>query len=193
MRQRARESTLLCLALFLRFSQLEVSAHQPRNINSTSFPNKLSFSLCQAPLYHRMAPSPLSKARTVRDKDRQRLTKTDTTTGSKTDSENQVLAMHYHPRQLPMHCQDLYVRTREDARTSHQVEVSPQGCDGSLGSSSPQAALLQGMGGCGRRIPGEYGKMDSWGLAPQCGLRGSSATPRIMQGARTTVRRNHAL
>ena len=71
--------------------------------------------------------------------------------------------MHYLPRQLPMHCQDLYVRTREDARTSHQVEVTPQGCDGSLESSSPrQAALLQGMGvgdgfleNMGRWIPGD--------------------------------------
>ena len=63
MRQRARESTLLCLALFLRFSQLEVSAHQPRNINSTSFPNKLSFSLCQAPLYHRSSHGTVSSVK----------------------------------------------------------------------------------------------------------------------------------
>jgi hypothetical protein len=114
-----------------------------------------------------MAPSPLPEARTVRDKDTQRQTKTgsktDTKTGSKTgsktDSENQVLAMHY-----------LHIRTREDARTSHQVKISPQGCGGSLESSSPrQAALLKGMG-VGDGFQETMGRWIPGGLHPSAGF-----------------------
>jgi hypothetical protein len=164
MRQRERESTLVCLALFLRLFQLEVSGYQPRNINSTSFPNKLSVRRPHIIAWHRLLCQKLARSETKTHKDRQRRAQRQTQRlaqrrAQRQDSENQVLAMHY-----------LHIRTREDARTSHQVKVSPQGCGGSLESSSPrQAALLKGMG-VGDGFQETMGRWIPGGLHPSAGF-----------------------